>query len=217
MSQGLVMFTKNADVSGPEPAYYLLCVMCKAHSKVTHIKQQKYFHHLNGRGYNTQSLLYPRPTIFGRVVISICPWCIFPPKLIWSKYLHKIRKHYISQISIWRPPPSWIFTVSEFSMFRHDTYSSVVRELCTVSVTFLLLKYAYKPLHLNWGIWRKGISLTETTHFERTVNCYYHGILCAWRRIQKNCHIASFRVFAQTTHVAPRWKPNLACKVIPWM
>ena len=24
MSQGLVMFTKNADVSGPEPAYYLL-------------------------------------------------------------------------------------------------------------------------------------------------------------------------------------------------
>ena len=26
--------------------------MCKAHSKVTHIKQQKYFHHLKGRGYN---------------------------------------------------------------------------------------------------------------------------------------------------------------------
>ena len=28
--------------------------MCNAHNKVTHIKQQKYFHHLNGRGY-------PRP------------------------------------------------------------------------------------------------------------------------------------------------------------
>jgi len=34
--------------------------MCKAHSKVTHIKQQKYFHHLKHPGYNTE-LLYPRP------------------------------------------------------------------------------------------------------------------------------------------------------------
>jgi len=33
--------------------------MCKAHSKVTHIKQQKYFHHLKGRGYNENSVLYP--------------------------------------------------------------------------------------------------------------------------------------------------------------
>jgi len=35
--------------------------MCKAHSKVTHIKQQKYFHHLKRSGYNTEFLLYPRP------------------------------------------------------------------------------------------------------------------------------------------------------------
>ena len=35
--------------------------MCKAHSKVKHIKQQKYFHHFKGRGYNTQSLLRTRP------------------------------------------------------------------------------------------------------------------------------------------------------------
>lgn len=35
--------------------------MCKAHSKVTHIKQQKYFHHLKRPGYNTDFLLYPRP------------------------------------------------------------------------------------------------------------------------------------------------------------
>jgi len=33
--------------------------MCKAHSKVTHIKQQKYFHHLKSRGYNKNSVLYP--------------------------------------------------------------------------------------------------------------------------------------------------------------
>ena len=31
--------------------------MCKAHSKVTHIKQQKYFHHLKGHGYNKNSVL----------------------------------------------------------------------------------------------------------------------------------------------------------------
>jgi len=34
---------------------------CKAHSKVTHIKQQKLFHHLKRPGYNTEFLLYPRP------------------------------------------------------------------------------------------------------------------------------------------------------------
>jgi len=33
----------------------------KAHRKVTHIKQQKYFHHLKRPGYNTEFLLYPRP------------------------------------------------------------------------------------------------------------------------------------------------------------
>ena len=30
--------------------------MCEAHSKVSHIKQQKYFHHLKGCGYNTYAL-----------------------------------------------------------------------------------------------------------------------------------------------------------------
>jgi len=35
--------------------------MYKAHSKVTHMKQQIHFHHLKRRGYNTQSLLYPQP------------------------------------------------------------------------------------------------------------------------------------------------------------
>ena len=35
--------------------------MCKAHSKVTHIKQQNYFHHLKRPGYNAEFLLYPRP------------------------------------------------------------------------------------------------------------------------------------------------------------
>jgi len=30
--------------------------MYKADRKVTHIKQQKYFHHLKGRGYNKNSV-----------------------------------------------------------------------------------------------------------------------------------------------------------------
>ena len=34
--------------------------MCKAHSKVTHIKQRKYFHHLKRPGYNIEFFLYPR-------------------------------------------------------------------------------------------------------------------------------------------------------------
>ena len=33
-------------------------VMCKAHSKVTHIKQQKYFRHLKRPGYNTESYIH---------------------------------------------------------------------------------------------------------------------------------------------------------------
>ena len=40
---------------------YCFITMCKAYSKVTHIKQQKYFHHLKRPGYNTEFLLYPRP------------------------------------------------------------------------------------------------------------------------------------------------------------
>jgi len=31
---------------------YCFITMCKAHSKVTHIKQQKYFHHLKRPDYN---------------------------------------------------------------------------------------------------------------------------------------------------------------------
>jgi len=36
--------------------------MCKAHSRVTHIKQQKYFRHLKGRGYNKDCVLCDRPS-----------------------------------------------------------------------------------------------------------------------------------------------------------
>ena len=35
--------------------------LCKAHSIVTHVKQQKYFHHLKGHGYNKDCVLYAQP------------------------------------------------------------------------------------------------------------------------------------------------------------
>ena len=45
--------------------------MCKADSKVTHIKQQKYFHHLKGRGYNKNSVLYPGRLRFAVLYVTL--------------------------------------------------------------------------------------------------------------------------------------------------
>ena len=58
--------------------------MCKPHSKVTHIKQQKYFHHLKGRGYKN-SVLYPRRLRWWKYVC--CFICVI---LLWA--LHSIIK-----------------------------------------------------------------------------------------------------------------------------
>ena len=50
--------------------------MCKAHSKVTHIKQQIYFYHLKRPEYNTEFLLYGGPlgdkNIFAVLYVSLC-------------------------------------------------------------------------------------------------------------------------------------------------
>jgi len=52
--------------------------MCKAHSKVTHIKQQKYFHHLKRPGYRLiQSSYYIHgplgdENIFAVLYVSLC-------------------------------------------------------------------------------------------------------------------------------------------------
>ena len=37
--------------------------MCKAHSKVTRTKQQKYFHHFKGRGSYNKEMYYIYPSI----------------------------------------------------------------------------------------------------------------------------------------------------------
>ena len=46
--------------------------MCKAHSKVTHIKQQKYVHHLKGRGYNKNSVLSRALEVMNIFLLFIC-------------------------------------------------------------------------------------------------------------------------------------------------
>ena len=48
--------------------------MCKAHSKVTHRKQQKYFHHLKGRGHNKNSVICALgdENIFAVLYVSLC-------------------------------------------------------------------------------------------------------------------------------------------------
>jgi len=56
--------------------------MCKAHSKVTHIKQQIYFHHLKRPGYNTEFLLYPRPLRWWKY---IC--CFICVTLLWALHI----------------------------------------------------------------------------------------------------------------------------------
>ena len=56
--------------------------MCKAHSKVTHIKQQKYFHHLKRPGYNTDFLLYPRPFRWWKY---FC--CFICVTLLWALHI----------------------------------------------------------------------------------------------------------------------------------
>ena len=58
--------------------------MCKAHydSKVTHIKHQKYFHHLKGRGYSKNSVLYPGRFRWWKY---IC--CFICVTLLWALHI----------------------------------------------------------------------------------------------------------------------------------
>jgi len=56
--------------------------MCKAHSKVTHIKQQIYFHHLKGRGYNKNTVLYPGRLRWWKYIC--CFICVI---LLWALHI----------------------------------------------------------------------------------------------------------------------------------
>ena len=139
--------------------------MCKAHSKVTHIKQQIYFRHLKGPRYNTEySVVFVFSTKFGS---NICYsyWlrsthiCFrhslddvtqinfrFRLLVMWSSpHGYGASSHIIlCNISLsspkllaffwnsrWRPPPSWIFSLSEFG------HSGV-----------LIVRYLYSVPHL---------------------------------------------------------------------
>jgi len=82
----------------------LLFTICKAHCKVTHIKQQKYFHHLKGRGYNKNSVLYP-----GRLRWLKYFCCFICVTLLWA--LHIVIKQ-------------WFFTFIT-NRDLHTSYSTV--------------------------------------------------------------------------------------------
>ena len=56
--------------------------MCKTHSKVTHIKQQKYFHHLKGCGHNKKSVLFP-----GRLRWWKYFCCFICVTLLWALHI----------------------------------------------------------------------------------------------------------------------------------
>ena len=59
--------------------------MCKAHSKVTHIKQQKHFHHLKRSGYIIQSSYYIHgPLGDGNIFAVLCFICV---TLLWALHI----------------------------------------------------------------------------------------------------------------------------------
>ena len=63
--------------------------MCKAHSKVTHIKQRKYFHHLKRPGYNIEFFLYPRPFRWWKYFCcSMCHFAMALTHCYKTSFLH---------------------------------------------------------------------------------------------------------------------------------
>jgi len=76
--------------------------------------------------------------------ISIQPWCICPVMHLYTKFGGNIfiqsENIDIFRNSIWRPPPSGIFTLSEFSTFSHD--GCLFLERCT--------KFGSNMSHNRW-------------------------------------------------------------------
>jgi len=70
--------------------------VCKAHSKVTHKKQQIYFPHLKRPGYNTEFLLYPRPFRWWKYIC--CFMCV---TLLWALHI-VIKQQFITRHSLVR-------------------------------------------------------------------------------------------------------------------
>jgi len=102
--------------------------MCKAHSKVTHIKQQKYFHHLKRRGYNKKSVLYP-----GRLRWWKYFCCFICVTLLWALYIViKQQFFYIYMCWLW-----W------FICFSCCCVNSWLWSVCMCVVYTVLLLWAW--------------------------------------------------------------------------
>ena len=143
--------------------------MCKAHNKVTHIKQQKYVHHLKGRGYNKNSVLYPRRLRWWKY---FC--CFICVTLLWA--LHIVIKqvffyiyNYIDCYSLYWQVCLNVCSVVFFLFFSLVALSMVaslfgVLPFCP-SVVPALWRNKYCCCPVCWWVWRlkvwrKGGSFT---------------------------------------------------------
>jgi len=102
--------------------------MCKVHSKVTHIKQQKYFHHLKGRGYNKNSVLYPERLRWWKY---FC--CFICVTLLWALHI-VIKQQFFTFIFPYRP-------LSVLN-YNNDPYRRPILRLYVLINVFIVLVMA---------------------------------------------------------------------------
>ena len=107
--------------------------MCKAHSKVTHIKQQKYFHHLKGCGYNKNSVLYP-----GRFRWWKYFCCFICVTLLWALHVVVI-KHFFTFIT----SRCWKNIVTRF-------ISIVMSNVCPFCIMAAILDFRALKCEKSW-------------------------------------------------------------------
>ena len=63
-------------------------------------------------------MLYLLFHFFDHAAIDVWPWHIFSPNVVQISSFHPEILTFFES-SVWRPPPIWIITVSEFGIFQH--------------------------------------------------------------------------------------------------
>jgi len=114
--------------------------MSKAHSKVTHIKQQKYFHHLKGRGYNKKSVLYP-----GRLKWWKYFCCFICVTLLWA--LHIVIKQQFFYIFLINKYRIGLKLVIQLQLWEIESH---LRFVCT-NMPWILLSEICRSVGICWA------------------------------------------------------------------
>ena len=184
--------------------------MCKAHVKVTHIKQQIYFHHLKGHGYNKNSVLYPGRLRWWKY---IC--CFICVTLIWA--LHIVIKQQFFNIYLAIHPLVWVgkcmSALVQFLLLCHLSNWAflMIAVMClTWIVTYVhhwhfspgwsdpkctILSVTFKKSNpIQWGawlplwpVWITDVSDLDSLGLIATVTCVNHW--CLWpRQPGFDCH-----------------------------